>query len=330
LVNILLDELKNNPKSRILVFVKLRDSIKIIVKKLAPIKGVYPIRFVGQSTKSAEDKGLSQKRQIEILQDFKDYNGNYNVLVSTNVGEEGLDIAECDLVVFYDVVASEIRLIQRKGRTARHRKGRVVILYSKGTHDEVLLRIAMSKLKKMNVNLKKPKDLAEFQEVGSKNEDIETLHPLQSNLGAYIDSSLGSKTLPPLVQDPVIKISKLLPMKFGVRKRLKEISIQFDIVDSDLHISIFNKVLIQVYSPRKIRDISFFSEIQDLNEICELFFIIFDFVEFKEEYVGERRFLRTKIQDLKSQSNSQFIVIRNEEELFFIIQSVLESREEDS
>ncbi|MFX1490336.1 MAG: helicase-related protein, partial [Promethearchaeota archaeon] len=330
LVDILQDELKKNPTSRILVFVKLRDSIKIIVKKLAHLEGITPIRFVGQSTKSADDKGLSQKQQLEILQEFKDNSGSYNVLVSTNVGEEGLDIAECDLVVFYDVVASEIRLIQRKGRTARHRKGRVIILYSKGTHDEVLLQIAMSKLKKMNVNLKKPKKFIELSEPGNQISDPGTTQHLQSNLRTFIESPPSQQTIPINIQDPVIKISKLLPMKFGVRKRLKDNDIEFKIVDSDLHISILNQVLIQVYSPRKIRDISFFNEIQDLREISELLLIIFDFVEFEEEYVGERRFLRNKIQELKNQDNSQIIVIRNEEELFFIIQSVLESGKEDS
>ena len=85
--------------------------------------------------------------------------GQKNVLISTNVGEEGLDIAECDLVVFYDVVASEIRFIQRKGRTARHREGKVIILYCKDTHDEIYMHIALAKLKKMNVNLKGEKQL---------------------------------------------------------------------------------------------------------------------------------------------------------------------------
>ena len=131
-------------------------------------------------------------------------------------------------------------------------------------------------------------------------------------------------------KNPIIKISKLLPMKFGVRKRLQEDSIEFGIVDSDLHISIFNKVLIQVYTPRRVRDISFYREVQDLTEICELLLIVFDFVEFEEDYTGERRFLRNKIQELKSQESSQIIVIRNEEELFFIIQSVLESNKEGS
>ncbi|MHA2220104.1 MAG: DEAD/DEAH box helicase family protein [Candidatus Hodarchaeales archaeon] len=157
LLKVILDELHNKPQSRILVFVKLRDSVKNIVKRLGLIDEINAVRFVGQATKSVDDRGLSQKRQIEILDQFKQ--GVYNVLVSTNVGEEGLDIAECDLVIFYDVVASEIRLIQRKGRTARHREGKVIILYCKETHDEIYLKIALNKLKRMNINLKNPQQL---------------------------------------------------------------------------------------------------------------------------------------------------------------------------
>ena len=159
LESLLIQEFETNPGSRVLVFVKLRDSVKNIVHKLKTSENnaIKPSRFVGQATKSQDDKGMSQKQQLEILEQFKQ--GQYNVLVSTNVGEEGLDIAECDLVVFYDVVASEIRFIQRKGRTARHREGKVIILYCKGTHDEIYMHIALTKLKKMNVNLKGEKQL---------------------------------------------------------------------------------------------------------------------------------------------------------------------------
>ena len=159
LENLLVQELQRNPDSRILVFVKLRDSVKNIVSKLKfDNHGVIkPARFVGQSTRSKDDKGMSQKKQLEILEQFK--RGVVNILISTNVGEEGLDIAECDLVVFYDVVASEIRFIQRKGRTARHREGKVIILYCKDTHDEIYMHIALTKLKRMNVNLKGERQL---------------------------------------------------------------------------------------------------------------------------------------------------------------------------
>lgn len=331
LVQILLEELHNNPDSRILVFVKLRDSIKNIVKNLKDISEIRPVRFVGQATKAADDKGLSQKKQIEILDQFRE--GMYNVLVSTNVGEEGLDIAECDLVVFYDVVASEIRLIQRKGRTARHRKGRVVILYCKGTHDEVYLRIALSKLKKMNVNLKNPRQLKELysKEFFSESRDniiksssvkkVERQRlKHQSKLNSFIEPLEFPHKLEEETSD--VKISKLLPMKFGIRKKLERDQVDFRIVDSDLHIVILNKVLIQVYNPRQIVEKkSFIADNQELAEICELFIVVFDFIDLE----GEKSSLKKTVNEIKAIVPFQIIPIENEEELYFILRSILES-----
>jgi Fanconi anemia group M protein len=71
-------------------------------------------------------KGLSQKEQIEVVKRFRV--GGYNTLVSTCVGEEGLDIGEVDLIVCFDVSKSPIRLVQRMGRTGRKRAGRIVVL----------------------------------------------------------------------------------------------------------------------------------------------------------------------------------------------------------
>jgi len=341
LVQVLLEELRNNEHSRILVFVKLRDSIKNIVKNLKDVSIIKAVRFVGQATKASDDKGLSQKKQIEILNQFRE--GVHNVLVSTNVGEEGLDIAECDLVVFYDVVASEIRLIQRKGRTARHRKGRVVILYCKGTHDEVYLRIALGKLKKMNINLKNPQQLKEsynevllpesFQESDTNTyphtskKVSQTRKPQhQSNLQSFFKSNeLESEQE---VQEEVseVKISKHLPMKFGIRKKLLKDKVDFRIVDSELHIVIFNKVLIQVYNPRILQQHkSFISEVRDLGELCELFIVVFDFIDLSEEYAGEKSLLKKKVNEFKGAVNFQIIPLENEEELYFIMRNIVES-----
>ncbi len=76
---------------------------------------------MGQASRGSKDKGIPQKKQIELLGDFKA--GTYNVLVATSVAEVGLGISEVDLVVFYEVVPSEIRTIQRRGRTGRKREG---------------------------------------------------------------------------------------------------------------------------------------------------------------------------------------------------------------
>jgi superfamily II DNA/RNA helicase len=54
------------------------------------------------------------------------------------LSSEGLDIAEVDLIVFFEAVASPIRLIQRMGRTGRRKAGRVVMLVSDGAEQEKL------------------------------------------------------------------------------------------------------------------------------------------------------------------------------------------------
>jgi len=137
--------------SRILVFTKLRSTVKILTSILEEVPSVSPKKFVGQSTKSKRDKGMSQKQQIQTLEQFKE--GIYNVLIATSVAEEGLDIAECNMVVFYDNSASEIKLIQRMGRTGRSGKGKVIILYTKDTSDERYLKLARYKKGHMRKNL---------------------------------------------------------------------------------------------------------------------------------------------------------------------------------
>ncbi|MFX1279869.1 MAG: DEAD/DEAH box helicase [Promethearchaeota archaeon] len=327
---VLTDELTIRPEARILVFVKLRDSLKTIVKRLSEVEGIHPIRFVGQATKSEDDKGLSQKMQIEILEEFR--KGIYNVLVSTNVGEEGLDIAECDLVVFYDVVASEIRLIQRKGRTARHREGKVIILYCKGTHDEIYLHIALNKLKKMNTNLKSPQQLnkeSDLKFTSKTEESIKILERISPTLRSPPQASLEMFTgpsPPPIRKEPDIKLGKSLPMKLGLRKKLRQANISFSVVDSDLHITIQNKVLLQVYNPRDF--ISSTGEISDLKEICKLLIVLVDFIDFEEQHAGEKHKLQSHLQKMNLDLGIQILPIYNEEEVYFIIQSILETKKE--
>lgn len=71
----------------------------------------------------------------QVMQAFR--NGGYNTLVSTCVGEEGLDIGEVDLIVCFDAHKSPIRLVQRMGRTGRKRQGRIVMLVTEGKEEQV-------------------------------------------------------------------------------------------------------------------------------------------------------------------------------------------------
>jgi len=162
----LYDQFKVNNTSRVIVFTQYRVTAQLITDKLKHVEGIKPVRFVGQQSRGG-DKGLGQKQQLEILKQFK--SGEYNVLVATSVAEEGLDIAECDLVLFYDVVPSEIRYVQRKGRTGRRRPGEVIILMAKGTRDEGYYWAAQRKQKEMHRILKEVQEIAKkktSQEIG--------------------------------------------------------------------------------------------------------------------------------------------------------------------
>jgi ERCC4-related helicase len=136
-VQVVRDELAAHPGSKALVFAHYRDTAQVLVEELSrgPAGPVRAARFVGQASRGEADQGLSQKSQVEILDRFR--SGEVNCLVATSVAEEGLDIPDTDLVVFYEPVPSEIRTIQRRGRTGRFHAGRVVVLVSQGTRDQV-------------------------------------------------------------------------------------------------------------------------------------------------------------------------------------------------
>ncbi|HMA04826.1 MAG TPA: ERCC4 domain-containing protein, partial [Methanomicrobiales archaeon] len=75
--------------------------------------------------------------------------GEFRVLIATSVGEEGLDVPSTDLVIFYEAVPSEIRSIQRKGRTGRSGAGKIVVLVTKGTSDEVYRYVSQTRERAM-------------------------------------------------------------------------------------------------------------------------------------------------------------------------------------
>ncbi|QEE15649.1 ERCC4 domain-containing protein [Promethearchaeum syntrophicum] len=172
LMDILQEQFQINPESRILVFCHFRDTISHIIKEISNNELIKPSKFIGQQTKGKE-KGFSQKKQLEILEQFK--NGDFNTLVATSVGEEGLDISECDVVIFFDVVPSEIRAIQRRGRTGRNKSGKVYVFKTKGTREEGYFWAEKRREKEMKRVLKEiKKDLGDspLQRKSKKKKDL--------------------------------------------------------------------------------------------------------------------------------------------------------------
>jgi len=142
-------EIEKNKDVKILIFNNFRENASNITEKLNDIKGVRAELFVGQQKKG--DTGLSQKEQKEIVTKFS--SNEFNILVATSIAEEGLDIPSVDLVIFYEPIPSEIRHIQRRGRTGRLEKGRVIILMTKNTMDVGFRWSSHHKEKRMHSNL---------------------------------------------------------------------------------------------------------------------------------------------------------------------------------
>jgi ERCC4-related helicase len=132
MLSVMKGQLSRKPSSKVIVFTQYRDTIEDLVRALGGA-GFSARRFVGQSDRKGSE-GMDQVTQSKTLEAFR--KGDFQVLVSSSIGEEGLHVPDVDLVVFYEAVPSEIRYIQRRGRTGRTTAGRVVILLAEGTVDE--------------------------------------------------------------------------------------------------------------------------------------------------------------------------------------------------
>ncbi|KAG8763873.1 3'-5' DNA helicase [Ceratobasidium sp. 423] len=118
----------DSEETRVMVFTNFRESVDEIVAHLNANEAgnIRAHRFIGQAGGRGGDKGMTQKEQLATIKRFK--GGEFNVLVATSIGEEGLDIGEIDLIVCYDAQKAPVRMLQRVGRTGRKREGRVVVL----------------------------------------------------------------------------------------------------------------------------------------------------------------------------------------------------------
>lgn len=136
--------------SKTLIFTQYRDSARHITEMLSNT-GIKCSRFVGQAKREG-DEGMSQEEQALTLESFR--NGEFDILVATSIAEEGLDIPEVGLVIFYEPIPSEIRYIQRKGRTGRKSAGSVIILAAKDTIDSRYHRASQRRLEMMHKRMR--------------------------------------------------------------------------------------------------------------------------------------------------------------------------------
>jgi len=159
LIRIIKREKLENRDIKIIVFTQFRESAQTLAKKINKIHGIKAKVFVGQAKKE-DGSGLSQKEQKQIIREFS--SRKVNVLCATCIAEEGLDIPEVNVVVFYEPIPSAIRTIQRTGRTARLMEGKLIILITKKTRDEAYFYVSKAKEKRMHSAINSiKKDLSE-------------------------------------------------------------------------------------------------------------------------------------------------------------------------
>jgi Fanconi anemia group M protein len=168
---------------RAIVFTESRDTAEALTEFLGESFDVA--RFVGQGDKDGSD-GMTQTEQGETLDAFRA--GEFDVLVSTSVAEEGLDVPEVDLVLFYEPVPTAIRSIQRKGRTGRQDEGRVIVLMAEDTRDEAFFWISRRREDEMEAELRKLKGVAD--EVVADLDDSQTA--LDAFDGAEAETGTGA------------------------------------------------------------------------------------------------------------------------------------------
>jgi Fanconi anemia group M protein len=177
---------------RVIVFTESRDTAEALTDFLAESFDVR--RFVGQGDKEGSD-GMTQTEQGETLDAFRA--GEFEVLVSTSVAEEGLDVPEVDLVLFYEPVPTAIRSIQRKGRTGRQDEGRVVVLMAEDTRDEAFFWISRRRESEMEEELRNLKGVAD--EVAADLDDSQAaLDAFDGDESAETDGRDGAAVQPGL------------------------------------------------------------------------------------------------------------------------------------
>ncbi|RLF29595.1 MAG: hypothetical protein DRN08_01675 [Thermoplasmata archaeon] len=176
---IITDHLSNMDDPRIMIFAEYRDTVDMLVTELDKINGVKVTGFIGQKRNSFKN-GMTQEEQKKILDEFR--RGTYNVLVSTSIGEEGIDIPATSLVLFYEPVPTAIRHIQRKGRTARDGHiGMVRILIMRDSRDEAFYWSSINKEKMMYKQAYRLKKLLE-----SDKNMLKSLVGRQSKIDEYL------------------------------------------------------------------------------------------------------------------------------------------------
>ena len=152
---ILCDQFARCPQSKGIFFVRSIKHTKYVTNWIKSSPTLYPTIQATHITGYNRAGGMEKTEQLRVLEGFRQ--GKYNLLASTSVLEEGLDVPECNFVIRYQNVSNEIAQVQAKGR-ARAQDSRMYTVVSTNSNKDYWYLVAEEKQRLVEASLAKLKD----------------------------------------------------------------------------------------------------------------------------------------------------------------------------
>ena len=184
--------------SKVIIFVQTRQIAQILttVLKQFPLveKKFSPQKIVGQHGQLGMEWEYEQK---EIIDGFRC--GNCNLLVSTSVIEEGLDVSECDIVIRFDGIKSLLSYKQSKGRARKLESSKFILILSQSEEkifddiqaSDIMLRSILEVIKtNADIPSKLTKDIQQkIESEKSESPVYNSIQPSECAIEVYLSGS---------------------------------------------------------------------------------------------------------------------------------------------
>uniref|UniRef100_A0A8D0KN31 RNA helicase n=1 Tax=Salvator merianae TaxID=96440 RepID=A0A8D0KN31_SALMN len=128
---ILEEEYHFKPETRTILFVRTRAlamALKNWIEESPQLKHLKPDVLMGRGKRN-QNTGMTLPNQKGVLDSFRT-DGESKMLIATSVADEGIDIAQCNLVLLYEYTGNVIKMIQVRGR-GRAKGSKCILVTSK-------------------------------------------------------------------------------------------------------------------------------------------------------------------------------------------------------
>ncbi len=155
--------IRENPDSRVIVFVRTRVRAERVTKSLERVQ-IRAMTIHGE-----KDQG----ERSDVMKKFKD--GDCNILIATDVSARGIDIPDVHYVINYDLPEKAENYVHRVGRTGRGVKKGIAISFCSKDERERLEEIQQFLNKKIEVIKIAMDEYAQTINTAEKKNDIQAL-----------------------------------------------------------------------------------------------------------------------------------------------------------